>query len=165
MIERGVLDLPRQIEIHLQFERFPIWLLALDSNLVSKVVILGASSHASFHENLQDRSYDVELVNAALDNVTRSKVTYSLDAPLPPSAILLVSGLLAFVKNWTRQVPNPMLLLCVEHVRSNRTGYRCSIQWMRLRHETFGGSTKFQAMLGSNIPDFDPQRTALRRTL
>jgi hypothetical protein len=36
---------------------------------------------------------------------------------------------------------------------------------MSLQHDTFGGVTHFQAMLGTNIPDFVPVRTTLRRTL
>jgi hypothetical protein len=95
---------------------------------VSKLFILGALSQASFHENLLKQGYNATLINVALDNVTCPKVTYSLEETLPSRAIFLVSALLAFVKNWTRQVPNPMLLLCDEHVRSNCMGRSLPIQ-------------------------------------
>jgi hypothetical protein len=36
---------------------------------------------------------------------------------------------------------------------------------MRLRHDTFGGVTQFQAMLGTNIPIFEPVPATLRRTI
>jgi hypothetical protein len=37
--------------------------------------------------------------------------------------------------------------------------------WSRLRHSLFGGSTLFTALIGTNIPEFSPIKTPLRRNL
>jgi hypothetical protein len=59
-----------------------------------------------------------------------------------------------------------MLVLCDEHIHAkNRLFCHGSLRWVSLRHHTFGGVTHFQAMLGTNIPNFVPVRTTLRRTL
>jgi hypothetical protein len=43
-VEHGLISTPTRLEIHLSSERFPIWLLTLESVLVSSVTIRGFSS-------------------------------------------------------------------------------------------------------------------------
>jgi hypothetical protein len=127
---------------------------------------MGFDSHSellSFGEKLK---LDALLIDAALLNVGKTKVSYSANIQPPDGAILLVSGSRSYTQAWSQQVPNPMLVLCDEHIRAkNRLFCRGSLRWMSLRHHTFGGATHFQAMLGTNIPNFVPVRTTLRRTL
>ena len=81
-----------------------------------------------------------------------------------PDSILLVSGSLPFIKRWNLQAQGPVLVLCDEHVRQ-RQFIDGQLRWSQVRHVTFGGVTQFQTLVGTNIPDFEPTRTTLRRTL
>jgi hypothetical protein len=165
-VEHGVLGTPCQISVHLQFEGFPIWLMALDSTLIKELVIHGSSSRSKFLDSMQEQGFSQDLIEAALLNVGLSKILHSGSGDaLSPGELLLVSGPISFVKHWTLQTPNPTLVVCNEHVRSKHMHGEKSLRWNRFRHETFGGATQFQAMFGSNIPEFNPCRTELRRTI
>jgi hypothetical protein len=164
-VEHGVLHTPSRIAVQLRFEGFPIWLMALDSTMTNSVAINGSSCREVFLASMQDQGFDRGLFEAALDNVGADKVEYTMSTSLSPGTLLLVSGSIAFVKGWRLEDPNPTLVICTEHVRSKHMHGERSLRWSRFRHETFGGVTQFQAMVGSNIQDFNPCRTELRRTL
>jgi hypothetical protein len=76
-----------------------------------------------------------------------------------------VSGPLEFVRGWNSVSPNPTLVLCDAHIRARNLRCSGTLRWTRLQHETFGGVTHYQALLGTNIPNFEPLRTTLRRTI
>jgi hypothetical protein len=118
MLERGVLDIPRPDKFWMVSEGFPIWLLALDSKRASTVCILGSSSHQDFLKTSAAQGMGEALVEAAIENLGRSKVCYFSTAVLPKEAVLLVSGSLRFVKEWTHKSSTPVLVLCDTHVRS-----------------------------------------------
>jgi hypothetical protein len=164
-IERGILATPTRLSFSLKFERFPIWLLTLESNLVTQLIILGHNSQAKLATYIRDLGMNTALLSAALNNVGTSKIRYTHELLPPPGTILLVSGSLPFIKSWSLQVSNQVLVLCDEHVRQRQTAVDGHLRWQLVRHETFGGVTHFQTLMGSNIPDFEPTRTTLRRTL
>ena len=144
----------------LKFERFPIWLLGLDAVMIDRVAIMGSSSCADFKRRLSHLGR-ADMADVILDHISRSRIDYISDGTPPKGSILLVSGSLAFTKSWSLQVPNPVLALCDEHVRSRRIVFSGDLRWSQLRHQTFGGETHFHTMLGTNIPDFEPTRTSL----
>jgi hypothetical protein len=164
-VEYGVLGTPCRISVHLEFEGFPIWLVALDSTLVDKVVIHGSASRQDFLQLGNKNGFSTDLLAASLDNLGRNVVQHSLSPTLSEGSLLLVSGSIAFVKKWTLQSPNPTLVVCTDHIRSKHMHGESSLRWSRFRHETFGGATQFQAMLGTNITEFAPSRTELRRSI
>jgi hypothetical protein len=164
-VEQGLLGTPCQVVFYLTFKAFPIWLLTLDSSMLSQVCLMGVATQDELVAKLQEQGVSGNLIRAAIANVGSHKVTYTLSNVLPPEAVSLVSGLLPFVKNWNRRAANPTLVLCDKHVRSKQTKYGNTLRWSRLRHDTFGGVTNFQAMLGANIPGFEPSRTTLRRII
>ncbi len=70
-----------------------------------------------------------------------------------------------FIQAWSQEVENPMLVLCDEHIWGQKIRGAVDLRWMRLRHETFGGITHFQTILGTNISNFEPMRTDLLWTI
>jgi hypothetical protein len=112
-VGRGMIDTPCRVEVHLRFEGFPIWLLSLESTLVSRVVIM-----STLFKSMRTQGLSQDLVRAALQNVGLDQVAYSANETLPTAAVFLVSGSISFVKNWNRKVPNPMLVLSNEHIHN-----------------------------------------------
>jgi hypothetical protein len=155
-VEQGFLPCP--VVFYLMFETFPIWVLALDSIMLSNVCFMGVASQAALLESIRQQG---ALVQVAIANVGENKVTYSISPHVPTEAVLLVSGSLQCVKNWNRTGSNPTLIMCDEHVRNKHTKYGGTLRWTRLRHDTFGGVTHYQAVLGTNIPGFEPVKTTL----
>jgi hypothetical protein len=104
-------------------------------------------------------------MDATLDNVGESKVIFSTGGSSPPKdAVYLVSGSWSFVNNWPQRVLNPMLVLCDENIRSKWKVLKSHLMWSCLLHETIGGVTQFEAVLGTNILDFEWMKTNLQRT-
>lgn len=94
MIEQGVLSTPCPVEFWLIFKGFPIWLIALDSKLVSQVWVLGSSSHKDFLKTMiYHQGADMNMLNMAIDNIRHSKVlSYPPVVALPKGTVRLVSG-------------------------------------------------------------------------
>jgi hypothetical protein len=162
-VAHGLISTPTRLELHLSFERFPIWLLTRESVLVSSVTIGGFSLLSELKAARAESNWD--LLEGALDNIGRSAISFPRNGSPSPTALVLASGSLTYVKAWPAEAANPTLVLCDEHVQSKRMFSQLGLRWMRLRHETFGGVTHFQAMLGTNLPNFEPVRTELRRGL
>jgi hypothetical protein len=163
--ERGILATPARLSFCLKFERFPVWLLALESNLVAQIVILGNKAQSELETRIQHLGMSIVLLLSALNNVQTSKIRYTNDLLPPPGTILLVSGSLPFIKSWSLQVSNQVLVLCDKHVCQRQKAVDGHLRWHLVRHESFGGVTHFQTLMGTNIPDFEPTRSTLRRTL
>jgi hypothetical protein len=164
-VEHGILLPPQRIAIYLLFERFPIWLLSLDKNMVSHIWIMGYETEDKFLTSMHELGFDAVLLLAIFNNVNPWRITFTLDDKPKQDAIFLVSGSLEFVKGWTTRVPNRTLVLCDEHIWGQTVWGPVDLRWMRLRHEIFGGVTRFQTILGTNIPNFEPVRTDLRSTI
>jgi hypothetical protein len=139
-VERGILGTPKSRILCLHFERFPIWLLALTENQVSRLCIMGFATQNEFLEFGSTMQFDSGLLKAALTNIGESKIVYSNAIKRPDDALYLVSGSRAYTQAWSQQVTKPMLVLCDEHIRAkNRLFCRGSLRWMSLRHYTLGG--------------------------
>jgi hypothetical protein len=165
-IEHGMLTTYRRMHFCLNFKEFPIWLLSLDPGMVDCTSIMGVKSYKEFQLRMNLLNVSTKFADAILDNISRSRIEYAGSSIPPSNAILLVSGSLALVKSWSLQVTNPVLLvLCNEHVWSKRVRFSGNLRWSQLCHETFGGVTHFQTMLGTNIPNFERSRTSLHRTI
>jgi hypothetical protein len=50
------------------------------------------------------------LLSAVLNNVHSSKIRYTHDLLPPPGTILLVSGSFSFIKSWSLQISNHVLI-------------------------------------------------------
>jgi hypothetical protein len=162
-VEHGLISTSTRLEFHLSFERFPIWLLMPESILVSSVTIGGFSLLSELKAARAESNLD--LLEGALDNIGRSAISFQLNDTPSPTALVLVSGSLTYVKAWPASAANLTLVLCNERVQSKHMFSQSSLRWMRLRHESFGGVTHFQAMLGTSVPNFEPVHTKLRRGL
>jgi hypothetical protein len=77
--------------------------------------------------------------------------------------LVLVSGSLTYVKALPAEAANLTLVPCNKHLQSKGMFSQLGFRWMWLHKDTSGGVTRFQAMLGTNIPDFKPERTGLQR--
>jgi hypothetical protein len=175
-VERGILQAPIRREFCINFERTPVWLLALEANVVDHLWILGLVDASSFYAALEAAGTDSALFRAAVNNITSERVSYAIDLTLKPDTIVLASGSFDYVRQLTTAASNPTLVLCENRIRSlplcikqlRRSGKFShnsrEFRWLSLRHHTFGGVTKFESM-GTNIPAFEPVRTTLRCTI
>jgi hypothetical protein len=152
--------------VWLKPEAFPFWLLALDANLlVSQPRLISFLSLDALTKRLSETGESKELLNAALVNLETSKVLFSQKETPPQDALYLVSGSRSFVNKYPQTCQNPILVLCDQYVRSRRMTFPGPLQWSRLHHETFGGSTLLQVALGTNIQAFNPVQTQLCCTI
>lgn len=118
--ERGTIKTPTRINVWIQSERFPLWLIALDPSFISHVWIMGTESFQAWSEDLVSLRLDADLVEAALENLGRQQYTFTMRDTPPDGAIFLVSGSLEFVSGWIVKTTNPLLVLCDEHIRSRK---------------------------------------------
>jgi hypothetical protein len=96
-VEKGILESPQPMVISLKFERFPIWLLTLDSMQIMEVYIMGFATQDDFNLHVTTEGSDQQLINATIRNVGASKVNFTTnDIPAAGSAYL-VSGSKSFV--------------------------------------------------------------------
>jgi hypothetical protein len=161
-MEQGILTTSRRMNLCLNFKEFPIWLLSLDPRMVDRISIMGAKSYKEFQLQMNLLSVSTQFADAMLDNISRSRIDYVGFLSLPGNATLLVSGSLVLVKSWSLQV-NTVLVLRDKHVRCKCARFPGNLRWHQLRHETFGGITHFQTMLGTSIPNLEPSWASLRR--
>jgi hypothetical protein len=116
--EHGILETPNQVKVWLKFETFPIWLLALDSHLVSQLCLIGFSSRSPLASRISEICANIDQMDAALNNVGASEIIFSTDETPPNNTVYLVSGSRTFVNKWHQKGVNPMLVLCEEHAWS-----------------------------------------------
>jgi hypothetical protein len=164
-VERGVLQVPKRLDFAVVWEGAPVWLLALDAEIVNELWILGHSTPAAFYEGLPGKANYRQLIMAALDNIGSNKIRYTSALGPKPGVVLLVSRSFDYVSRWVSNGPNPVLVLCDHHIGGRHVKATTELCWSTLRHQTFGGTTQFQAVLGTNVSEFQPVRTALRRTI
>jgi hypothetical protein len=74
---------------------------------------------------------------------------------IPTNSIVLVSGSVDYLNAKELLLPAsvPCLFLVDEHVRSKRTPTSQNLDWHRLRHKVFGGSTQFMALIAHRSQD------------
>jgi hypothetical protein len=165
-VEKGILESPQPLVMSLKFERFLIWLLTLDSMQITEVHLMGFSTQEALNSHVEYEGFDLQLIEAVIRNAGASKVKFTTNNIPATGSLYLVSGSKAFVQAWSEQVTNLMLVLCDEHIRTTkRLHCQGTLRWMVLRHSTFSGVTHFQALLGTNIPGFEPVRTTSKRTI
>jgi hypothetical protein len=118
-VEQGILQAPSRLEFYLRFERSPVWLLALDAEIVKHVLIVGFQNAARLYQALELSLVDTHLIRAAINNISSERVSYTMDdEAFKPGAVVLVSGSFEFVRQWTSEAPNPTLVLCENHICS-----------------------------------------------
>ena len=168
VVEHGMLKCPGVATFWIQAEAFPIWLLALDRSFVHTIHLMGGADAKSFISSMKARNCDLSLINLVIGRIGLGRVHYSnLSRPAPqgPRDIVLLSGSLAYVREHARLAVHPTMVLCDVHIRGRVTKFGGSFRWFHLRHSSFGGSTSFKAFLGTNIETFQPELTALRRSI
>jgi hypothetical protein len=97
-VERGVLQAPDWREFCIMFEKTPVWLLALDAEVVKHVWIMGAADSAGFYEALESSSVDTKLIRAASTNISKARVSYTMNPTLKPDTVGLASGSFEYVR-------------------------------------------------------------------
>jgi hypothetical protein len=162
-IEEGILMIPEKLYFTLRFEGFPMWILALDRTLVMEVNFLDWAGPRELASAMSAQGHNVSLLNAAIAHIGLSKVHFG--KPSRESSVLLVSGSRDFLRSYPGDSETPTVLLLAEHYSHKRVIQEGPFKWTRLRHSLFGGSTLFTALVGTNIPGFEPIKTPLRRNL
>ena len=168
MIERGVLQSLGLSTFWVQAETFPLWLLALDRSFVRQVHLLGAVDASSYLSLMKTRGCDLALINLALGRIGLGKIRFAaLEGDFAPARddIVLISGRIDYIRHHSTHATNPTLVICDMHIRSKFSKLGSTFRWFHLRHASFGGSTAFKALLGTNVGHFEPKRSVLRRSI
>jgi hypothetical protein len=136
----------------LLFERFPIWILILESKSCAKVYLPQFKSLQEFTEAALRFGSDLFL-QRLIHRLGVSRFVFEKSGPL--GGICLVSGSLKFLVGLLAS-QNPHWLGVVDHhfhgrLRNGRpTGYHVlsdtPVYWHRVRHETVGGVTEYHAL-------------------
>lgn len=100
------------------------------------------------------------MLNAAIAHIGLGKVNYG--NMFASDAIWLISGLLHYVIAHDWSLSYATLILVSQLYPLKRIKLPPLAAWWKLRHATFGGSTLFTALLGTNIGAFEPICTPLR---
>jgi hypothetical protein len=140
-----------------------MWILALDRTLVLEVNFLDWAGPRELTTAMSTQGHNVALLNAAISHIGLTKVRFG--KPSRASSIWLISGPREFLESYCGVPGLPTLLLLAGHYPSKRVVQTGPFAWSRLRHSLFGGSTLFTALIGTNIPEFSPIKTPLRRNL
>jgi hypothetical protein len=164
VVETGFIPNFRPREFALVFDGFPSWLLAMERSFCSHLHFMGWSLAASLREHLETTGAAVALVHKAVAHLGLGRVSYcGHDAP-PEGALILVSGLPAFLEAVAlRYAGREVLMIESAHCTTKRPPPGPA--WVRLAHRSFGGPTHFVALFGSHGITFVPTGTALRRTV
>jgi hypothetical protein len=119
-VKRGLLQAPNLLNFCLSFEHAPVWLLVLDAEIVNHMWIMGSPLPVSFYKCLMETDVNIKLVTAAIANIVGveqvSHITTS--SFIQPGAVFLASGLIEFVRCWSKIIVNPLLVLCDQHICS-----------------------------------------------
>ena len=150
-------------------ESFPWWILALDRNLVTRLIIVGAASSREYLEHLRSLGDSAGMVNAAIARIGLPRVTFSASFPREVAGVCLMSGSSEFLNSnrLIRYCPTRIIGLVDEpFVKVPRT-CRLSSGWHErtFRHLSFGGPTNTRCVMGFVGLPVPSSSTALRRTI
>ena len=166
-MEIGFLNKPPQTEFALYFVDLPIWLLSLDKSFASRVVICGFESSSALMEYFSNRELDPFLINKSMTQLGLSRFQYAGSQSPPLNAIKLVSGPVPFLRTEAKRLGHlPALYLATSSLKKDLKGLPDHVTWECCRHESFGGSTTFSALLGvCGIAGYKVVVTKIRRAL
>jgi hypothetical protein len=148
----------------LDFEGFPLWLLALERSFCKKLTIMGWLSAGALKASLEATGKQLKLAHRALAHLGLGRVAYQASFDAPAGAITLVSGSPVYLEASARRLAGaPALFLCSSHWKGRRSPSEPAL--LRLQHRRFGGPTHFVTLFGSQGLQARPVETQLRRTV
>jgi hypothetical protein len=155
---------PQVFSMH--FDRFPLWLFALENMFCQKLIILGFTSSSMFKLQCETQGLSMTLIHRAIVHLGLGRISHQTSLVPLQASTLLLSGSRRFLELSVRKLPASchVLSVCTVHW-SSRVVPRDLGTALRLRHRNFGGSTHYAALVAfQNLP-CRPQETTLRRTL
>jgi hypothetical protein len=161
-------------------EGFPIWLLGLEPSWITSVTLVGFGSLADWLESLSSRSFPTQLVERAYSRINPMKVHFVSSSESIPNDVdvFLLSGSLPYLLEqfqYFKCIQVPTIGTIDSHVSSRFNHGRPKgvdrstapdLAWFRIRHETVGGMTLFNAVHATRHTGCVlPQVTTLRRKI
>ena len=166
-VEIGFVQEVSQEGFFLIFERTPVWILALEPTMCSRVHIGGFTGLADLTKGLMTLGYDHTLFSRAIVRLAKDCVRYCAQTDEPPGSTVLISGSYPYLKQAATQVRlGKVLYLLDEHWKGKKTPLPSNgITWQRLKPTQFGGSTHYPVLVGTSGFTFSPLRSALDRNI
>lgn len=147
----------------LLFDKDPIWLLALERQMVDKIYMPNFESMSAFHAHLTSRGSISNLYNRAVTRLGLHRFIFAFPA-LHTNSLTLISGSIDFLNSFTNK-DLPFIFVCDSHLRVRRKSPRVFCSLFQIKHTQCGGATSYSTQWGSNLPNFTPQFTTIRRTV
>lgn len=175
-VEVGSFPKIKQMNVIIYHERFPVWLLLLESLLAPTISICGSKDMRCFEEKCMSATQcSLGFIQNLVQRMGTSKFRFEQDyVGGICNALILVSGSLQYIKERAAKIHDPMLFVLDRNFSGRlRQGVpsgtnRASvthIRWHRLQHRVLGGSTDFVALAGTVGQPLQVETSTLRRTI
>ena len=145
------------------FQNNPVWLLALQSQFVSKIFVLGSITFDDFNARLENNILSKGLYHKVIELLGPNLFTFS--SP-PQDTIYLISGDVTFLNEKFEQFRTKKGIYVTEvHTRIRRRLPSTSIPVNRVNHVMMGGITTFQSLYAYTPSPLQPKFSSLVRTV
>lgn len=179
-LEVGYIRNRQLLTVYLFCERFPVWLLSLDSTWVCELVICGYNSLTDLFQQLSEAECEFVQMLLAPFVASEVKCLSKLGVVEKSAHIFLISGsLFPFVLSHTETYQSHQTLGVVDaHYEgrlrngrptgqnindSQRVNALSNSSWHRFRHLSIGGATNFVSLFSRTQVDTFPIVTSLQR--
>ena len=166
-VENGRLSQFRSTSFILLFENAPIWLLSLEMYFVKTISFWQFSDFSQLRSHVvRQGRFFVELLSRF--DISKFNFNGNHVSDQHTSSLILVSGSLTFIRSMLSQFPvseNSSLIFIVDkHCKIRKLpDFRPNLT--RIKHEDFGGGTKFETLWASMNVDLVPRSTTIRRDI
>ena len=138
--EKGQIKQFQPLVVWLIFEKAPVWLLALQPNLIQKIYVYGMYSFDHLFSCLTENKIDHTLSYLVI--TTLGQHSFAFTSP-PTDAICLISGSISFLNDRSSLILNKKGIFITENdLRCRRTPQ----DFFRLSHSKVGGATTYEVL-------------------
>jgi hypothetical protein len=151
----------------LVFERTPVWLLALEPSMSSKVYIRGVAGLVHVASSLTVQGHDHTLFLRAATHLGKDCIQYCVKKDEPPNPTILVSGSYPYLNRAASQPRlGKVLNLLDEPWKGKKTPPSLNgVTWQRMKPTQFGASISYPVLVGASGFVFLPLRSSLDRDI
>jgi len=172
LVETGILSTYSPIAVEIRFENAPVWLFALHPSFVEKIYFPMLTNEQDLSMSMQSYPDTLLIVKEHLSKFRLSALNFNSTitpllstSHLSSSNIVLISGSLTFLDTQIHSIQgSPFMYISEKHIKIRRIP-QFRLRLHRLKHEVVGGASKFESLWCTNIPDFLPQLSTIRRDI
>ena len=143
LLEERVIMKKRPTQVSLYFQSAPIWLLAIEKTIVSKVFISEFSSFSTLFSYLQDSSIQTNLYNAVINQLGRKLFVFGSS---PVTALHLVSGSITFLNEIAQRLRLKKAIYITDTHTKLRQLPQGLLNFNSLSHVDVGGPTATESL-------------------